>query len=190
MKMFEKEQQKQLKAQYKELLKTVWDSRMVDYCSKKADVVIKFDNGFYAEIEKPSIETSFCFGYSLSRYDTEDYDRANKMAHYASESQKYFRNENLKPLQESIAFYSDKNNELYFINHYIDQKNDVMKSIQSFRQWETPTEDKYVKLTDKDRKILVEAYKVELERFTKRVDSYLKRYGTSKVRSWSYWQDE
>ena len=30
----------------------------------------------------------------------------------------------------------------------------------------------------------------ELQKFAKRLNTYLKRYGLSKVHSWSYWRDE
>ena len=189
-KMFENVTQKELKAQYKELLRTVWaDDRMVEYCSKQADVVIKFENGFYAEIEKPSIKNNFCFGYSLSSYDTESFDNASRMAEHARNSADYFREKNLAGLKEKIEYYKDKKNVLYFRNHYISQKNDIMKGIEGFNPWEEPTDSEFVQLTDKDRSLLVEAYEVELAKFTKRVDAYLKKYGTSKVKSWSYWQD-
>ena len=37
-------------------------------------------------------------------------------------------------------------------------------------------------------KIII-AYEDVRSRFAKRLDTYLKRYGLSKVRSWSYWLD-
>lgn len=65
-KIFTTTSQKELKAQYRVLMADVWeDERMIDFCTKKADVIIKFANGFVAEIEKPSIKTHFCFGYRL-----------------------------------------------------------------------------------------------------------------------------
>ena len=62
-KIFTTTSQKELKAQYRVLMADVWeDERMIDFCTKNADVIIKFANGFVAEIEKPSIKTHFCFG--------------------------------------------------------------------------------------------------------------------------------
>ena len=42
-------------------------------------------------------------------------------------------------------------------------------------------------ITERDRAALIEAYKAARENFVKRVNAYLKRYGLSKVRSWTYW---
>ena len=196
--MFDKTTQKNLKAQYKVLMADVWgkDSHMIEYCSKKAEVVFKTEKGFFLEIEKEDIKKNFCFGYSLSRYDTEDYDRANNMAHHAETSLNYFRAANLKHLNECIEFYSDPKNELFFHNHYISQKNDVLKAVSTFEYWNMPKDifnkeyKEYTPVSENDRKLIVEAYKKELELFTKRLETYIKRYGLSKVHSWSYWQDE
>ena len=196
MTMFDKGTQKELKDQYKTLLADVWgnDNHMIDYCAKKAEVIYKTEEGFFLNIEKQDIEKDFCFGYSCSRYDTEDFDRANKMAHHARNSVDYFRVENLKPLNEKIEFYSNPDNMLFFRNHYQSQKNNILKTVHCLQRWER-LEDVYnnadfIPVSENDRKIIVDAYKKELELFTKRLETYIKRYGLSKVRSWSYWRDE
>ena len=48
----------------------------------------------------------------------------------------------------------------------------------------------YSPVSEKDRKLIVEAYQKEKELFSKRLETYIKRYGLSKVNSWSYWRDE
>lgn len=196
--MFDKNTQKELKDQYKTLLIDVWgsDEHMVDYCAKKAEVVFKTEKGFFCEVEKQGIKKDFCFGYSLSSRDTDDYDRANNMAQHMENSLDYFRKENLKKLNDCINFYSDTNNQLYFQNHYINQKNNILKNVVSFKYWNEPKDifnkefKEYTPVSDKDRELIVAAYKKELELFTKRLETYIKRYGLSKVHAWSYWQDE
>ena len=196
--MFDKNTQKELKEQYRVLLGDVWgrDNHMVDFCTKKAEVVFKTERGFFCEVEKTDIKKNFCFGYSLSRYDTEDYDNANSMAAHARKSVDYFREENLKKLNDCISFYSDTRNELYFQNHYISQKNNVLKNVVSFQYWNMPKDifnkeyKEYSPVSEKDRKLIVEAYQKEKELFSKRLETYIKRYGLSKVNSWSYWRDE
>ena len=54
---------------------------------KKANHIVELENGDIVVIEKPTIKKDFCFGYSDSRYDTEDYDRANEMAAHARTSE-------------------------------------------------------------------------------------------------------
>lgn len=196
--MFDKNTQKELKEQYRVLLGDVWgsDNHMIDFCTKKAEVVFKTENGFFCEVEKTDIKKNFCFGYSLSRYDSEDYDNANRMAAHARKSVDYFREENLKKLNDCISFYSDTRNELYFQNHYISQKNNVLKNVVSFQYWNMPKDifnkeyKEYTPVSENDRKLIVEAYQKEKELFSKRLETYIKRYGLSKVNSWSYWRDE
>ena len=44
-------------------------------------------------------------------------------------------------------------------------------------------------ITDEEAKIILDAYKQAAVAHRKKVDSYLKRYGLSKVHSWTYWRD-
>ena len=41
-----------------------------------------------------------------------------------------------------------------------------------------------------DREKLREAYRTERGEFAARLDAYLKRYGLSKVETWTYWLEE
>ncbi len=190
--MTDKEMQKELKKRLEELLRReVWksDERMVQFCLKESARIVPLSNNNYISIEKPRIKTSFCFGYSLSRYDTEDYDNANKMANYASKSEEYFIKENMKQFDELIKELEDDNYKVFLINHYQGQPKDSEYKQLRFRRW---YEDKYedeIELTADDKKAIKEAYEIEKEVFQKRLNTYLKRYGTSKLRTWSYWQD-
>lgn len=53
------------------------DEKMMDYERKHISQVVELDNGELVAIEKPKIETRFCFGYS--HYDDSE-ERAEKMA--------------------------------------------------------------------------------------------------------------
>lgn len=194
--MFTKESQKKLKEEFKDLMADVWgkDTHMIEYCTKETDLIIKTSQGFILDIEKPKIETRFCFGYH--DYVEGDYESANDMADYAETNFDYFRKENLKQVQDTIDWLSDDNNKLYFQNHYYSQTKDILKSITSFQRWDEPADifnkvyEKYKPVPDEDRQLLIKAYELEKERFSKRVETYLKRYGLSKVHAWSYWADE
>jgi phosphoglycolate phosphatase-like HAD superfamily hydrolase len=86
----------------------------------QSDVFLKLEegkiseNGFYAEIEKPSIKKNFCFGYSLSSYDTESFDNAGRMAEHARTSADYFREKNLAGLKEKVEYYKDEKKRALF----------------------------------------------------------------------------
>lgn len=191
--MFDTKTQKKLKEEYRALLEDAWrgDDSMVEYCLKNTDLLVKLDNGIMVAINKPRIETSFCFGYRLSSSDTEEYDSALAKALHAMESEEHFMKANFKGLDDMIAHLSDRQHDLYLVNHYYNQTNNKLKSIKSF-QWTCKPQDMtgYDLMSDRQREALIDAYNVERERFTKRLKSYLKRYGLSKVRAWTYWEDE
>ena len=171
------------------LYEKVWgrDVRMVEYCLKKVDEYAEVNDGYYVIFDKPNIETSFCFGYSLSRYDTESFDAAGKMAQHASESEEYFFRKNLEQLE-----VFDENEEYVAVTTYDRDCKVValyLKKVYENRPW--ITNGKFLfELSREDVKKVVEASKRQTESFKKRLNTYLKKYGTSKLRTWTYWQDE
>ena len=189
--------QKELKQRYAEILAAdVWhnDQKMVDYCVKKAGYIVELEDGSILAIEKPSIEKNFCFGYSDSRYDTEDYDRANAMAAHAKESTEYFMKENMRDINNMIASLEGNSDYLYHWVHriripYSGQPADSkLKAIHTFQSWDENAQ-KYPALEGENLRRVIEGYKIVKADFEKRLQTYLKRYGLSKVNSWSYWQD-
>lgn len=78
------------------LFSQVWNEKMTDYCTAKADVIVRMDSGDVFVIDKPRITKTFCFGYSDSPYDTEDYDRAARAAEHAYKSIDYFIQQNME----------------------------------------------------------------------------------------------
>lgn len=192
-----KNEQAALKAEYLDIIAAeVWnnDKGMIDFISKKISQIIKTSNGYLIPLDKPDIETRFCFGYSLNRYDTEDYDRANDMVDYASKSIDYFKSENLKKITEWIT--AIENDEVYIHTHYYKSPaNSRAKKLVHMKYYHFDRMTKleaaeYKPLTGADKETVLNAYKIELAKFEKRLDSYIKRYGTSKLKVWSYWQDE
>lgn len=164
------------------------DVKYINWLLNEADEYVKFDidDGLFLVFEKPRIETSFCFGYSLSRYDTESYDNANDMVDYARTNEEYFLKENLKrvdmydPNEKYVAFrkYEDSK----FI--YLARKRDYENRPYMYRG------EMLFELNNDDMKKVIEANNKQLENFKKRLNTYLKKYGLSKVKSWSYWRDE
>lgn len=180
-----------------------WDSaRMIDFCCGEISRAAWLPNGMLFVWKKPKIETSFCFGYSDSRYDTEDYDRANRMAEHAGNSEEYFKSENLKDFNAVIEAFNG-NGEGYYRNRrpyvrresYISVGDLNLCSVSWYRPWELEElhdgeRERLREASDAELEIIIAGYKEEREAFEKRLNAYLKRYGMSKVRSWSYWRDE
>ena len=195
--------QKELKQRYAEILaKDVWhnDQEMVDYCVKKAGYIVELENGDIVALEKPSIEKNFCFGYSDSRYDTEDFDRANRMAEHARNSKEYFLEQNLKEINKTIeqlegndtpdmsSYYTPRPVFRICIPYSGQPGESKLKAIHKYA-WHDEASQKYPELQGEDRKRVTEGYKTLKADFEKRLNTYLKRYGLSKVNTWSYWRD-
>lgn len=187
--------QKELKIEYERILASeVWPKSrsMVEYCVKKVEHIVELTNGDIVVIEKPSIKKDFCFGYRDSRYDTEEYDEANKMAAHARSSTDYFLAENLAAIDDVIKHLegTERNSwDVHVCIPYSGQpENSKLKRLREF-YWHDEHGQKYPKLEGVDRARVLEGYKVVRASFEKRLHAYLKRYGMSKVNTWSYWVD-
>lgn len=178
----------------------VWEKEdMIEYHRKKVSSIHRLSNGGLIYFEKPSIETSFCFGYSDSAYNTDEYDNANRMAHHAATSEEYFLEQNLKGFDAVIK--SLENTEEYTHicisrESYSSQKEPLnLWSYKVLKYWQyndAVDRNYYTDLQEinaEDRAIILNALKTERAKFEKRLRAYLKRYGLSKVKSWSYWRD-
>lgn len=187
--------QKELKQIYSDILASeVWkgDSKMVDFCLKEAAYIVELENGDIVVIEKPRIETRFCFGYSDSRYDTEDYDRANDMAEHAKRSQEYFLEQNLDGINKTIGQMEGtipSSFEWRLRVPYTGQpEGSKLKSLGAY-YWSDEHAKQFPEISGADLQRVIDGYKIVKADFEKRLNTYLKRYGMSKVKTWSYWQD-
>lgn len=178
-----------LTQEYSKVWKT--DAKMVKYCVNKVSDVAVMSDGSLVVIEKPHIKTSFCFGES--GYDIEDAENA---AHYAKTSEQYFIDENMR--------YTYFDREMAYLTNYINGGagqtpyiygaywdtgyNCKLRNVRFYAYHETAPSDGKVLSAD-DAKVLLEAYKSAKAKFEKRLRTYLKRYGLSKVHSWTYWRD-
>lgn len=162
---------------YETELKKVWSQKMVNYCLKEADIILNTNQGLFV-IDKPTIQKDFYFGYDNS---IESYNNAKSLTLYAEKNTEYFIKENLKELNEKLKILKDDKKVIY-INSY---KKTNIKLWAVDDSWGFKNEV----LNDKNRSLLVEAYENELERFSKRLDTYLKKYGFSNIKTKTYWID-
>lgn len=228
-----KDRTKELKPIVRDILdKHVWhgNNHMIDYSMGEIAQLVQLDNGYIVSVEKQKIEKDFCFGYSDSPYNTEDYDRANEMARYARTSEEYFISQNMKEFDKTIKMIDESkkdydsvvewNRQLLFLTTpYIGQPDDsIYKSrinacrvstfldamggsanLEEVKGTTVKTKcfacplsegiNLYI-LSDKDIDDIREAYVRARNSHEKKVKNYLKRYGMSKVNTWSYWRDE
>ena len=185
--------QEELKKAMQEVLeKEVWTKspKMVDYCIKKTAYIVELENGDFTDIEKPNIETSFCFGYGYCGVSTEeDYQNAASMSRHARTNEEYFLQENLKGLDGMIANFRDDDLRAYKRLHYIGQtEGSHLMNIEFCRYYQAP-EKGWIEMTDAERQAMIAGYEIVRKQFEKRLNTYLKRYGTSKLHTWTYLVD-
>lgn len=173
----------------------VWgnDKRMVKYCQEKISNAVKLSDGRIVIIEKQKLKTAFCFGY----FDYgKDYDDANEAADAARRDEEYFREKNLEFLEEKISLLKDS--ETSCEAPYLSQKSYLDIGLINIHKvvslgcfdFNEQRHGHYTKLSKDDRKLILSMYEGEKKKVNKRIDAYLKRYGLSKVRVHTYWENE
>lgn len=191
----DKAKQNELKSEYRSLLENeVWgdDRKMNDHCMKKISRIAEIEAGLIV-VEKPSIKTKFCFGYHLSRYDNDDYDRANDAARSARNDVDHFMRENLRDPLDMIEHLKDDSLIWFSREHYYSNPvGSRCRALVAKRRWDDllPHEKHLIPLTSDDLENVIREHEIALADFKKRLDSYLKKYGLSKVDTWTYWRDE
>ena len=186
----DKAEQQALKARYAALLAAeVWkDQKMVDYCVKKTARIVELSDGALICIEKPAIRTRFCFGYHANVHYTEEISTAEEAAAHAAKSQEYFKTKNLESMDAMLKAL--ENSETGIRPQYTSSPEGTKICALVFPEpWE-PLPPGYRRLLSEDREKLREAYRTERGVFAARLDAYLKRYGLSKVETWTYWPEE
>lgn len=170
--------------------------------AKYYEYFLKF-NDCFLEFTKPSIQTRFCFGYGQNGIEADgDYDRASEREKNMRTNEQAFIDANLKDLNESVKKLQD------FIDNFFDHKNTCFSSRYNkifiyknsydhlaYLAWSWDydnirSKDDIIKeATKEDLLLIIEVYKQQIENLKKRLNTYLKRYGLSKLTTWTYLVD-
>ena len=185
----------EIEAEYRK----VWpnDEKFVQSCIKDVSGAARLSNGGIVYVNKPYLNTSFCFGYSTCGQGAE-YDEARKACHNASESEDYFRKKNTEELERMISRLRGCKDVCGYDLYLMQKSSSRCGTINLYKPvmlqyWDyerNKDSNHYYAISEADRKVLIELYEGELTKMNKRITSYLKRYGLSKVRTWTYWVDE
>ena len=194
-----KEAQKELIARYRVALEDAWtginrrtrqpqvDQHMVDFCINDTAVVVPLHDGMITVISKPRIEKDFCFGYSDCGQGPTHKEMSEEMDGARSNLAEYFIERNLEAFDRRYAELmvdSEWNPIVLGGKYYSQSKSNLLRSITT-DHIENPEPT-----TAEDRENFRAAVKFVREGFVKRLNAYLKRYGTSKMKTWSYWIDD
>jgi hypothetical protein len=169
----------------------VWknDQKMIDYCIKKTAGIVQFEDGGYFCFEKPSIETHFCFGYGQNGISTEeDYSDAVAAKNNAS-TKEYFFQENMSKFQniEDMLKYDGK---VYSMAMYNNESNlRGLKTDEEERRFGKMYGTVISEITPLDKLNLKRELDNQKKLFMKRLETYWKRYGSSKFKTWTYLVD-
>ena len=155
-----------------------------DYCLKNYAGAIKVCGGYWL-IEKPSIENRFCFHDEGPNYEFYKHlmeDRETRLA-------EYFKSENLATFDNKIErivkgdeYSNDKR--VWWNPSY----NNGRIELCFHCSWGSP-DGNWKECTDDEKALILKGLKFGRDLFEKRLDTYLKRYGTSKIHTWTYWAD-
>lgn len=178
-----------------------WDSnpRMVDHCVKSCSGFIDFGD-VIVTCNKPGIQKHFWFG-------EHNYEDRSDECKAASESVDYFMRENMgncyafNALQrmgcadsETDYYYTRFHNPVLVYGAYCGQPEDCRLG---YIDWQDDMgefhcrepKSRFRQLTDSETDELREFFRGEVEKFEKRLHTYLKRYGLSKCEYDTFWAD-
>lgn len=165
----------------KDYIMTLSDDRDKSYYKQYYQAAVRVDNG-YLLIKKPSIENKFCFHDEGPQYDF----YCSLMDKKDTLLRQYFLEENLRPLDSEIKTL--ESDEQLFVHHLNDNRVETITWTEKCRWYDTK-DAQMIAVTPEERQALLNAYKMVRSSFEKRLQTYLKKYGTSKLHTWTYWAD-
>ena len=164
-----------------EFCKSITDSRL---CVKEHIGAVKLSNGWFFLLEKSKIENSFCF-----HDEGPQYEFYKTLVDDKEKMKEYFVFENLEGIENKIKQIQENKDDIIFVRHYQDRAIcDVFVSYEYERFYGHSTAEKYIP-TEEDTNNVINALIYQRDQFKKRLETYLKKYGTSKIKTWTYWAD-
>lgn len=150
---------------------------------------LKVDEKHFITFDKQDIEKSFCFGWSCQGGMT--YEEAADMCHNFSEAD--FKAGNLKRFDNKYIhrLKAIEEKQIKFKREYVTSKESGAEIMYITTDRDVSGD---ITLSVEDSTRLREAYKQKVQdlrnEFEKRLDAYLKKYGLSKIRCWTYCADD
>lgn len=129
----------------------------------------------YALLERPHINTKFCF-----HDEGPDYEYYKSVIKTDDSLTAHFLRENLATFDNGIAHIEEGNSIWFTPGNY----NSAFIQYHNFCDGE-----QYTPLTDDEQALVLRGLKYARQLLEKRLATYLKRWGTSKLHTWTYWAD-
>lgn len=150
---------------------------------------LKVDEKHFITFDKQDIEKSFCFGWSCQGGMT--YEEATDMCHNFSEAD--FKAGNLKRFDNKYIrrLEAIKEEQIKLKREYVTSKESGAEIVYITTDRDVSDD---ITLSVEESTKLREAYKQKVQdlrnEFERRLDAYLKKYGLSKIRRWTYCADD
>jgi hypothetical protein len=147
---------------------------MVDYCINKIALYLKTKDGYFYILEKEKLNTEFYISEGSNR----SIDEALNICKEIKTKEDFFIEDNLRNINYLIDTIKNNKNNLFFAAMY---KNSKIVAITTTKYDALNKENRKLP-TDEEIEVLkiCEKYK-ELQ--TKKINSYLKRFGLSKIKA-------
>jgi len=147
-----------------------------DYYKKHFVGAIKI-RGHYILLGKPSIETRFCF-----HDEGPQYDFYCKLKEREENMKEYFLSENRKAFTRDIDFINEHG------HIYVKAPDSSVEAClcHSDYIWGRKEAER---ATEEETALILDGLKFALAKFDTRLNAYVKRYGISKLHTWTYWAD-
>lgn len=197
--------QKELKEKYMNIIKTeIWrnDERMQEFARKESEYIVELSNGNIIRLSKPRIQKDFCYGMGMyATYTDEDFEAAEGLAQKARTDIDFFIENNMKQITEKIESLEEAKRgekECYtFINYSGQPANSDLMTYKvcgigynpefSPAHWQHLTAVR--KLSVDDIQSIIDGLQEVANKFLKRLNTYLKKYGLDKLNVWTYCRD-
>lgn len=175
---------KEIKNLVVETVKNTINDIFAEWIANDIDSAILTSAGWVI-FEKRKLNKDFCFGYGTSE---DSYDKAIEMSTIAKNDPKYFISDNLKWYDNILEKLESGDN--YYVSAYDNYPNapfiHIVNASMMYSIIEKNSKIKHGQLSDKDTKELIEFVKKLRAKQEKRCNTYLKKYGMRKIKTWTY----
>ena len=160
------------------------DEKWVKYYEKKTLCIKTLPNGDVIAFDKPSVETRFCYSFDevADCYGNSDTIGDSNRACYAVSSQyDVFLEENIKWLKRDLENLG-RSRPIYFKRLF---GMDVNPNVVAWSGYQNGPTNNWV-ASEEELEIIKQGIQEQIDYLTKRCAAYWKRYGGSKLKTWTF----
>lgn len=164
------------------------DDQMVNWIVSNTQSLVMLPSGHLFTTSKETIRTEFCFGYSSCGQGPDYNEMLDAWGEFTRNPYPQFLAENTSHLESQIDRLTTAYPDRLFIYPIGPRNVYGWQEVSPWRDWE-----KYpgaIPMTEADKAVILDTLRNDMLAMTKRCESWFKRYGKDKLRSWSYRIDE